>query len=125
MNARTARNGMLAAAIAAGVLAASGTAFAQADNSNAVIDPAASGGNTSPYGPDSAYTTGYPHQWYYAPNGAYREPAYPGQYRYSEPMPPIVERADSPQPGGNPSRVDPVTGVVTAPGYSGPKDVSK
>lgn len=126
MRTRTVRTSSFVAALAAGALALSGQAFAQADNSNAVIDPAPSGGNAYSYGPNSTYDV-YTHGRH---DPRYADPmapgrVYPSPYSYSEPMPPIVERADTAQPSANPSRVDPVTGAVTAPGYSGPKDVSK
>lgn len=121
MNARL--RSLLGAAGLATALA-SGTAFAQADNSNSLVAPA------QPNAGMGYRSDGF-HSPYHTPHHA-MDPSMPG-YR---PVPDAAarERAWNAERGNpqsetnlqrNPANVDPVTGTITAPGYTGPKDVSK
>lgn len=108
-----------AAALAALVLTFAGGVAAQADNSNAIIEPAPSGGVVTHY--DRSPTTHY----YVVPGDAYAQQHYADELASRR----ALEMQYNYPPGAlrpvNPAYVDPATGVVVAPGYDGPRDPSK
>jgi len=102
----------------------SGAALAQADNSNSLVAPA------QPNAGMGYRSDGF-HAPYHTPYHA-TDPSMPG-YR-AVPDAAARDRAwnaerNDPQSETNlqrnPANVDSVTGTITAPGYTGPKDVSK
>ena len=108
-----------AAALAALSLTFAGGVAAQADNSNAIIEAAPSGGVITYY--DRTPTTHY----YVVPGDAYAQQRYADDQARQR----ALEMQYNYPPGSlrpvNPAYVDPVTGVVVAPGYDGPRDPSK
>lgn len=128
MTAFTIRN-LLAAGMAVGCLTAAGAATAQADNSNSAIAPAPSGGATMYYGPGTIYHgpgTVYSDPGLYYDKGYARQAEADARARRRAQEADILDRqsVDAYRRQGV-THVDPVTGVVTAPGYMGPRVVTK
>lgn len=109
-----------ASAVAVLSFAFAGAVAAQADNSNAIVESAPSGGAVTYFDATPSYYHGPRYGNDYSRQSYADERA---RQRAAD-----AERADPSSPttlGDNPANVDPVTGAITAPGYMGPKDVSK
>lgn len=118
MNVKLIRQG-IGAALAATMLAAGGSAFAQADNSNSATDPTYYGSwywwnpapVATPYWRDHDYAS--PSVTVYGPTVTWRGPAYYEEWRYYDAP---VRYYPSPS-------VTPL-GTITDPSYMGPRDVT-
>ena len=118
MNRKNTLRHALGAALAASMLAAGGSALAQADNTNSATDPTYYG---SWFWWNPAQDTRYwrhdidatPRVYVYGPAVTYTGPAYYESWRYYDP--PVTFYT---YPSATP------LGVVTEPGYMGPRDVT-